>query len=166
MSPDEGSFNKSFGIIYEKLSKGKYKINGINTSFFTKIFQFYFESNPIRLIDFPHPIIADQWSLKAIYAEMISQNYDGNEIFKTSFLNGNNKLYVNFRPDRNEFDSYLKFIQFFNCRVNDLRKSYHNLTPFRLEEILFGWARDLNNPENPRFIAENIIRNHLNLNLL
>ena len=147
---------ENFKNIYVNLKDGEFKLSGIGSPFFTKIFQFYFECNPIPI----HPIIADQWSMKSVLAEMITQeNNEWKNIFKVS--SNKNKLYVNFNQNGNEFEKYKIFNVFFNARLSELKNTYPELTAIRLEEILFGWARDINNPNNPRYIAENIIKTNL-----
>lgn len=133
-----------------KLNNGNYKLSGINTSFFTKIFQFYFQAfgQNSELVQNHFPIIADKWSKKAVLADIINTNAVNN-IFQN---NGNFKGSLN-----NDYESYFNFIVYFSNRVNALKKIYLNLNQFRLEEISFGWPRDIMNPLNPRFIANQII---------
>ena len=127
-----------------KFKDGCYKMDGINTAFFTKLLQFGI-TNPIQ------PIIADKWSIRAILADMINQGYGYNSIFRIGLTNG--KISVNFRgSEKNEFEKYLEMIQYFNLRCTTLQ-----INPLELEEIMFGVGNAMHVQNNPRLIAQNII---------
>jgi hypothetical protein len=140
-------FRDNLKTFYNKFKCTNYKLGGVNTAFFTKIIQFGI-TNQLQ------PIIADKWSMRAVLADMISNNYDYHQIFRIS---GNNfqKLTVSFRGSHlNEFEKYFSMIEYFNNRCNNL-----TIHPLALEEIMFGRGRDMQNVNNPRFIASNIILN-------
>ena len=155
-------FIEQLGSLYNNLknNEGTFHMNKIGTSFFTKILQFYFTANQPIGWNGITPIIADKWSMKAVFADMISTNYlYWNQVFSVPVLLPNNKSQLFFaNNNNNEYNSYRLFIQYFNNRVLEMRNNYNDLTPFRLEEIAFGWGRDLHNAQNPRNIAENILR--------
>jgi hypothetical protein len=140
-------FRDNLKTFYNKFKCTNYKLGGVNTAFFTKIIQFGI-TNQLQ------PIIADKWSMRAVLADMISNNYDYHQIFRIS---GNNfqKLTVSFRGSHlNEFEKYFSMIEYFNNRCNNL-----TIHPLALEEIMFGRGRDMQNVNNPRFIASDIILN-------
>ncbi len=144
--------------IYNKLKIYDYKLASINTAFFTKILQFSYEAFSEKPDSYPFPMIADKWTKKAIYADLISQNEHQKRelIFR-------NKLSKELEPTFKggpitEFERYWKFINYFFDRTNKLRNIDKTMiTPFELEGIIFGWARDMKNPQNPRVIAHEII---------
>ena len=141
------NFNGLLQNIYNshKLNNGKYKLSGINTAFFTKILQFGI-SNPIQ------PLIADKWSIRAILADMIDQNYDYQSVFRINHPPEGN-LKVSFKGStQNEFEKYFKMLEYFNLRCIQLQ-----ITPLQLEEIMFGFGDAMHIPNNPRVIAQNII---------
>ena len=141
------NFNGLLQNIYNshKLNNGKYKLSGINTAFFTKILQFGI-SNPIQ------PLIADKWSIRAILADMIDQNYDYQSIFRIYHPSEGN-LKVSFKGStQNEFEKYYRMLEYFNSRCVQLQ-----ITPLQLEEIMFGFGDAMHIPNNPRVIAQNII---------
>jgi hypothetical protein len=141
------NFNVELQNLYNslKLNHGKYKLSGINTAFFTKILQFGI-SNPIQ------PIIADKWSIRAILADMIDQNYNYQSVFRINHPPEGN-LKVSFKGStQNEFEKYFKMLEYFNLRCTQLQ-----ITPLQLEEIMFGFGNAMHIPNNPRVIAENII---------
>ena len=149
-----GNFQEGINDLYNrlKLPNGEYKLRGINTAFFSKILQFAI-SNQIQ------PIIADKWSTRAILADMINQNHVFNQIF---ILGGNsaNNLTIKFRGSaKNEFQKYYSMLEYFNNRCNQLE-----INPLVMEEIMFGYggAGAMQDINNPRVIATNIILNYLN----
>lgn len=144
---DNNNFISNLENIYNslKFNNGKYKLSGINTAFFTKILQFGI-LNPIQ------PIIADKWSIRAILADMIDQNYDYQSVFRINHPPEGN-LKVSFKGStQNEFEKYFKMLEYFNLRCIQLQ-----ITPLQLEEIMFGFGDAMHIPTNPRVIAQNII---------
>lgn len=141
-----------------RLNEGVNNLDGISTAFFTKLFQFGYESTFLNLeANASLPIIADQWSMKAVLAEMIDNGDDWAAVFVHPSVSAKNKLIVSFSGGVNvEAIRYAQFINYFNTQVNAIG----NIRPFDAEGILFGWAKDIHNPDNPRNIAENIIRSY------
>jgi hypothetical protein len=144
------------------LKDGSYKMEGISISYFTKIFQFFFQSS-IELLKKnknPLPIIADKWSMRSILALMISEKKDFTSIFNHPIINNKEEIVLDFKNKGiNIFESYWRFITFFDRIVSELNKeeNFENISSFRLEEILFGKARNMSNLNNPRRILTDII---------
>jgi hypothetical protein len=159
------AYKDQLSNIYKKLKVSEYKLAGINTAFFTKILQFSYEAYSKKPDRYPFPIIADKWTKKAIYADLI--NLNEHQLKEKIFRKGlSNALEPIFKGSPNsEFDKYWLFINYFFDRTNQLRKNDKTLvTPFELEGIIFGWARDMSNPENPRVIAHKIIAQYFRKN--
>lgn len=135
--------------LFNSLSNGDLHLNGIKTSFFTKIFQFYFHSrNLINNQNLIVPIICDKWSSRALWYEMrdIGNIEMRNEIF------ANNKpenLRLRTQHGSNA-ESYNQFYTFFNERLLALQQDYPGLTAFDLEAYIFGWRGNADNDINPR----------------
>jgi hypothetical protein len=143
----EDQFEMEFAKLYNnfKYGAGKYKIQGINTAFFTKIFQFGIVFNP-------QPIIADKWSMRAILADMISEEFNYNQIFKIS---GDcpKSLKVSFTgSEQSEWGNYFKMINYFKVRCTELQ-----VDPLYLEGVMFGFGNAMLSSDNPRVIAQNIL---------
>jgi hypothetical protein len=152
-------------IIYNKLKIAEYKLAGIDTAFLTKVLQFSCEAYNVKSDKYPFPIIADKWSKKAVYADLIALNKHQikNGIFRDTLSNVLEPKFRGTAPT--EFDKYWMFMEYFYRRVQELRNDYKvNVTPFDLESIIFGWAKDMANPENPRVIAHNIITSYIATN--
>ncbi len=149
---DLENFQENLKNLYNKFKFGDFKLFGIDTPFFTKLLQFGI-SNPIQ------PIIFDHWSSNAIFAELLDGNLETQLIFRNPKFDERNIAEVKLRGSaKTEFNKYWYILTFFNNRCHELE-----INPLRMEEIMFGWGRDYDNPENPRVIANNIIRNHLGI---
>lgn len=139
---------------------GEYKLAGINTSFFTKIFQFGTVCYGLDEDKVPVPIIADKWTMLGVYADMVNVGVDPSKrdpIFNPPNAQGN----ITFRGGAaSEFERYWRFLTYVHKRVQRLRKSIPKLKTARMEELMFGWPRDIENPDNPRHIAREIINTH------
>lgn len=159
-------YSTSLGNIYSSF-KGtngnvNYHMNGINTSFFTKILQFYFYTNNHNH-NFPIPIIADKWTMRSVMADMIFTQFNWQNVFRQPvFAEAYNSISIKFLGNNEiEFEKYWNFISYVHNRINELL-GFDNLNAFILEEYIFGWRNDMQNIMNPRNIATNIIRNHFN----
>lgn len=153
------NFNvESFRAIYDnfKNPNGLYKLNGINSSFFTKIFEFYFQANLEGENAF-EPIIADKWTKIAVLADMIDTNFDWERVFerpKKSKL----KIVQFAGGIELEFDKYMIFNNYVKNRSIELK-----IPVFELEELMFGKGRDIMNEQNPRNLAYRIIETYFNI---
>lgn len=136
--------------VHRRLTKGDLHFNGINTSFITKIYQFYFHSkNNIQKQNNIVPIICDKWTKRAVYWELtdlgqleLRQTIFANEILNNLKLNG-------FQGD--DFPSYYLFFRFVNDRKTVLKEIYPQLNIFDLETYIFGWSNNVHIPlVNPR----------------
>jgi len=143
-------FKSKLKDIYDNLKFGNYHLSGINTAFFTKLLQFGI-SNTIQ------PIIVDRWSANAIIAELIDSNQEFSDILKDPKLDKNNIAITQLGGNNmTEFNNYWNLISYFSSVCNKI-----GIDPLTMECIMFGWGRDNNNPNNPRVIANQIIRNYL-----
>lgn len=111
---------------------GQFKLDRVDVSFFTKIFEFYFVSHP--LVSYPEflPIICDMWLRKGVFVEMEERgdDYLKNCVFRNpTSLTSTNRSYV---------ESYITFCIYFNQRVRGLRNEFPELTPFDLEGYVFS----------------------------
>lgn len=145
----------------KKIDSHIIKISGINTSFFTKLFQFYFYTNPSLVSNRLPPIIADKWSKIAVLADMMNNGYDYSRVF--NIRNDKKNLNVSFKHANTlkEFDTYMLFLEYYNQRVENIKmiNSYYNLDAFTLEEYIFGEGRKMYDTNNPRRIFTDIIIN-------
>lgn len=111
---------------------GQFKLERVDVSFFTKIFEFYFASHPLESNPEFLPIICDKWLRKGLYVEMTDRGD----------LNHRNLLYStpsSLRKHSGSYaDSYLDFCNSFNQRVRDLKNEFHDLTAFALEGYIFS----------------------------
>jgi len=149
---------ESFKAIYYNFKRpnGLYKLNGINSSFFTKIFEFYFQANREGENAF-EPIIADKWTKIAVLADMIDTKFKWESVFTRPQIN--NMKIVQFAGGiALEFDKYMIFNNYIKKRSRELK-----IPVFQLEELMFGQGRDIMNEQNPRNIAYSIIENYFNI---
>ena len=133
-----------------------YKLNGINSSFFTKIFEFYFQANLEGENAF-EPIIADKWTKIAVLADMIDKKFDWESVFARP-KKSNMKIVQFGGGTELEFDKYMIFNNYVKSRSIELK-----ISVFQLEEIMFGHGRDIKNKQNPRNIAYRIIETYFNI---
>lgn len=156
--------NRMQMLYYNFKANGNYKLFGIDKAFFTKVFQFYsqaFDKNKQR--DY-YPIIADQWIMKGILAEMISIGYDWGNVFRPPKLNKKGNVILNFTGSSNtEYFRYKEICQFLTSSRIKYTNEYPDLTEFKMEEIIFGWGADNANPNNPRVIAKKLIKGYFNI---
>ena len=149
----------------KKIDNHVIKINGINTSFFTKLFQFYFYTNPSRIAKNFLPIIADKWSKIGVLADMMNVGYDYSRVF--NIRNNKKDLDVSFKHANTvkEFDTYMLFLEYYNQRVEDIKKidKYCNLDSFTLEEYIFGEGRKMYDTNNPRRVFIDSIINSIKM---
>lgn len=160
INSDEQKFKNSLGAIFNLLGNGGYKMNGINLSYFTKIFQFFFyeayKDGQIKVL----PIIADKWSMRAGFAMILEDGLDYNAIFKNPKVKSMENIGINFSGSNNKaFDSYWGFVNYFTNKAHTLNEvnPSMDLNPFKLEEILFGKGRDWKNVNNPRRVYSEYI---------
>jgi hypothetical protein len=148
---DTENFVQLFGKFYNdfKLNEGPFNMAGINTSFFTKIFQFFFCVNPPASNSQFTPIIADKWSKIAVLCDMIDQGFNWQEVFNIPGKIQNGPGFVG--NNAQEYESYWSFVVHFNDRVHQLGQQEIFISACQLEGLLFGWGRDNQNPQNPRF---------------
>lgn len=120
-------------------NRGRFCLDGIGISFFTKFFHFYFASHPIEAMPHYLPVIADSHMIDAVYAEMADNDEEERHyLFRTHV---GNKPYATFRTHNGSTsDSYIGFVNYYNTKVDTLRQEFPNLTPFLLEDILFNRA--------------------------
>lgn len=155
----EGSdFYNKVADLYDKTidtNNNKYHIDGVNTSFITKIFQFYFLSRRDSLKSGIIPVIADKWLLRAICADIISNGI----LNECKFIIAKNKDVKLCKHDRKSMGtSYAEFLQYINRRCDELSEQYPGLTPEILESILF-YPSSINGV-CPRCEATRIIDNY------
>ncbi|WP_304142252.1 hypothetical protein [Mesoflavibacter zeaxanthinifaciens] len=145
----------------KKIDNHVIKISGINTSFFTKLFQFYFYTNPSEISNRFLPIIADKWSRIAVLADMMNNGYNYSSVF--NIRNNKNELDVSFKHANTvkEYDVYILFLDYYNQRVENIKmiNRYCNLDAFTLEEYIFGEGRKMYDTNNPRRIFTDSIIN-------
>lgn len=157
---DQKKFKESLGLIFNSFDHGDYKISGINYSYFTKILQFYFQL-PFQKKQISYlPLIADKWSMRAVFAMMLEDGYDLTNVFSKPKITLDSDIKINFKySSGGVFNSYWYFIQYFTEKVLTLKgeNNLGDLTPFRMEEILFGVGRDWKNGNNPRRIYTDYI---------
>lgn len=113
---------------------GAYKLEQVNVSFFTKIFEFYFASHPIASNPGFLPIICDDWLRQGVFVEMGDSGANDlrDVIYKSpASLRQHNYSYA---------ESYIAFISYFNQRVTELQIEFPELTPFILEGYVFSPA--------------------------
>jgi len=148
------SFKARLKDIFMEQQRGEYKLSGIGTSFFTKILQFGVQARKQDNLVGPLPIIADKWSMRGAMADMKVTGFE----WETIFIGPNKQgAFAFIGRVEEEFESYWKFINYFSERVESLRDTYQGIDAFRMEELVFGWPRDIDNPSNPRHIASQII---------
>lgn len=135
--------------LFNSLSNGDLHLNGIKTSFFTKIFQFYFHSrNLTNNQNLIVPIICDKWSSRALWYEMRDT---GNIEMRNEIFTNNDPENLRLRiRNGSKAESYVQFIMFFNERLLSLQHDYPGLTAFDLEAYIFGWRGNADNDINPR----------------
>lgn len=159
-------FQDKLRIIFDGLAFGDYKMDGIGIAFFTKIFQFFYESHNYSQNGIMLPIIADKWSMRAVLGYSI---LDGNPVkfFRSPSLNKRaSDFTLNFKGyNKSQFSKYWDFISYFDEMARMLSRTYISLTPFQLEEILFGWQKDILNPQNPRHLFTKAISQHYKLGI-
>ena len=139
--------------IFQKLEYGgKLKIKGVSTSFFTKIFQFYGMSKGWSKC----PLIWDKWTQNAHIAILVSQNKLPRikQCYKSVKKDPKNNQ-PSILPKK-DFSAYKMFLEDMESCANN-----HSKTMVKLEESVFGWARDFNNLNNPRRILFDAYKNHL-----
>lgn len=111
---------------------GQFKLDRVDVSFFTKIFEFYFASHPLESNPEFLPIICDMWLRKGVFVEMDErgEDYLKNCTFRNATsLTSSNSSYV---------ESYITFCIYFNQRVMDLKNEFPELTAFALEGYIFS----------------------------
>ena len=101
--------------------QGRFHLDGVNVSFFTKFFHFWFaahtpQSNPEYL-----PVIADDIMRLAVFAEMMDRGENVEEIFNTRDASLN---------------TYVPFVDKFNALAKEFR-----ISPFEMEDILFNHSK-------------------------
>lgn len=136
--------------IFQKLEYGgKLKIKGVSTSFFTKIFQFYGMSKGWSKC----PLIWDKWTQNAHIAILALQSKINlaRQCYKVTNTSGQPSILP-----KKVFSAYKMFLE----DMENTAKS-NNKTMVKLEESVFGWARDFNNLNNPRRILFDAYKNHL-----
>ena len=112
--------------------EGDYKLNQVNVSFFTKLFEFYFASHP--LVSNPDflPIICDVWLRQGVYVEMTDRNENGlrGMVFTNpTILRQQNRSYA---------EGYISFCIYFNQRVRELKEAYPDLSAFVMEGYVYS----------------------------
>lgn len=118
------SFKHGLEDVFRRLSRGgDLHMDGINTSFFTKFFHFYFTANPPKADPSYLPVIADSIMLSAVFSEIWNRGESVEEVFRTRAAT---------------LCSYVAYTDRFNTYANDL-----GIAPFTLEDILFNGARNL-----------------------
>lgn len=154
----ECEFYNKVADLYDKTidtNNNNYHIDGVNTSFITKIFQFYFLSRRDSLKSGIIPVIADKWLLRAICADIISNGI----LNECKFIIAKNKDVKLCKHDRKSMGtSYAEFLQYINRRCDELSEQYPGLTPEILESILF-YPSSINGV-CPRCEATRIIDNY------
>jgi len=161
---EANDFQNSFNKIFNEVLFGRYKMNGIGYAFFTKIFQFFYEAKKSISNHDLIPIISDKWSMRSVFGYSILEGKPVTFFRKINAKQGD--LELKFRGyDRTYFSRYWQFVIYFNELSTELSERYIGLTPFRLEEIFFGWQRDLNNPENPRNLFTNAIAEYYGIGI-
>ncbi len=135
--------------LYNSLSAGDLHLTGINTSFFTKIVEFYFHSrNLLNKQNLIVPIICDKWSRRALWFELVDESEE--QIRKEIFANDNTENLRLRNRNGSSAESYNLFYQYFNKRVDHLQHDFPGLTAFDLETYIFGWRGNANQAQNPR----------------
>ncbi len=127
-------------LVTRFLQNGDLQLDGVGISFFTKYFQFASQSRNLQPF-----IIADKWTLLAVKADHISRELDvdwlnvdiGNRIVRFSELNA---------------ATYLLFNDYFVSRALEL-----GVSPFYLEERVFGWRGKGNHAKNPRHMGVTLV---------
>lgn len=141
---DIDKFEHGLKTLFQKFERGgDYHLDYINTSFFTKLFHFYFEAFPPASGDNLKPIVADKWMKHAMYAEMMDE---GNSSRKKVFdvIYPGKECSIDFHYSKGTAaNSYIDFLRFFNCKVESFKKKYPNLTAFILEDIIFNHSKDI-----------------------
>jgi|688.fasta_scaffold543463_1 hypothetical protein len=127
-------------LISRFLPRGDLYLQGIGVSFFTKYFQFSTQASNSAPF-----IIADKWTLIAVMADAISQKVK----VPWLFVNTRNRT-VSFSTV--DASSYLEFNAYFVNRAKKLEVS-----PFFLEEKVFGWRGSRNQQLNPRRMGKDMI---------
>jgi hypothetical protein len=127
-------------LISRFFPSGDLHLKGIGISFFTKYFQFSTHSSNTTPF-----IIADKWTLIAVMADSITKKQ------------GTPRLVVNAQTQTVHFKelnaaSYLEFNAYFVNRANEL-----GISPFLLEEKVFGWQGRKDQNNNPRKLGKDII---------
>lgn len=121
---------------------GEFSLDGVDVSFFTKFFHFYFVSHPIAAMPDYLPVIADSHMIDAVYAEMVDNDEEERcHLFRTRV---GNKPCASFRTHNGSTaDSYIGFANYYNAKVDILKQEFPDITPFLLEDILFTRAEKL-----------------------
>lgn len=105
---------------------GIFHIEGVDVSFFTKFFHFWFQTHPLASNPQFLPIICDSYLRQAVYADMVEEGiFTRADIFKIDQFNG---IWLR----GNLFNSYWEYISYFNRRAVDL-----DVSPFELEQRCF-----------------------------
>ena len=123
---DLSKFKEGLNALSAKLSReGESHLNGIDISFYTKFFHFWFASHPPKSCPRYLPVIADKIMREAVFAEMMDRGEDVNLVFDS------NDAYL-------RSSSYVAFADKFNKYADEF-----GVEPFLLEDKLFNFSRRL-----------------------
>ncbi|MBQ8060975.1 MAG: radical SAM protein [Bacteroidales bacterium] len=123
-TPDFSEFKTGLEELYRAfLPDGRFYLDRVGVSFFTKIFHFYFASHPPKSNPQYLPVIADDIMRSAVFAEMLDR--------------GENVLDI-FNPKDASLRSYVAYVDKFNDYADALK-----IGPFALEDIVFNMSRGI-----------------------
>lgn len=123
-TPDFSEFKTGLEALYRDfLPNGRFYLNRVGVSFFTKLFHFFFASHPPKSNPNYLPVIADDIMRSAVFAEMLDR--------------GENVLDI-FNPKDASLRSYVGYVD----RFNDYAATY-KIDPFTLEDIVFSMSRGI-----------------------
>jgi hypothetical protein len=132
------------------LPGGKFKINGVNESFFTKILCFLSQS-----LDEPRNLlIYDKWTRLVHLHLMLDNHHDPNEFYTDNEIQDIANAKVVYANNNQRYPAYHHYCHSMNQLADALSDEDHPISPFKLEAFLFG--RSLKpgvnkNKHNPRY---------------
>ena len=137
----DGVANEEWDVLFADFEPaGRYKLEGLGMSFFTKLFFFAgWSLDEIQV----RPLILDKWTCTAYCALLLEtdQLEKASEFFRgykekdgaqPRFGSSRSRLYRHFIQDMNEWSLALE------------------VTPDKLEQFIFGWSKKVKKPNNPR----------------
>ena len=142
---DSDNIHRDLSSAFHELSfGGNNHIDGIGTSFFTKVMYFFDLSKDC--------LIYDRWGRLQHCALIISKNDPNDPVEKYyTLIKENDKIVLSIAKGKNEWDLYCDYIQ----RMQSVSKIINQEKVDKIEEFLFGYYQRKYDESNPRhFLLE------------